>query len=380
VFETNVMPPGAALRTPERIRKQLWSELIGGVRGMFIFCMGDDREHGLLSDASVAPACRAEYTRFMQTVNQYGSILALPNEPASVAVVYSTSSTLQYPNSPNWPGSFVAAYSLVRGTQYNVDILPEEKCDLKSLRAYKVIVIPSYTILPEESLKALDEFVKNDGKILAFGHSLERDENFMPYETLPQCLGLKTREKPVGNREQLRLIVQDKDLQRYITDEFDITGAEKITAFKEQSDRLVMGQGLTVTDAVEKVLALNNDSYPSMITTRRGHVVYCAFDARNTEPMRRLVEGTIREEFKVNQAVRFVTEEGSTYAPVMFRLIRDTSGNRVYILVQNTGGATQTLSIETTLKPVRELFHSEKDVTKKILVVKPYEVYLIETE
>lgn len=63
----------------------------------------------------------------------------------------------------------------------------------------------------------------------------------------------------------------------------------------------------------------------------------------------------------------------------MFRLFRNTSENKVYILVLNTSGAMQTLSIETTLKPVRELLHGEENVSKKTIGVKSYEIYLIET-
>jgi beta-galactosidase len=380
VFETNVMPPTAVVRTPARIRKQLWSQIVGGVRGMFIFCLDKVPEHGILEDSSVSPQSRPEYTRFMQTVNKFGPILALPNEPAPVGVIYSTTSTLQYPNSPKWPGAFHAAYSLIRNSQYNVDVIPEEKCDLKILSHYKVIVIPSYTILPEKCLKALDEFVTGGGKILAFGHCLEQNENFIRYSDSPACLGLKTRDKPLGDREQLRLIVQDSALLEYVSDEIEINGAEKVTTFKEQVGQMVMGKNLTVNEKIEKVLALNNDSYPSMITTRNGGVVYCAFEAQNSELMRRLMEGVMRDLFKVPQTIRFVADGKVAYAPVSIRQIRDPNSSKTYILLLNTGGEEKTLSIQTNLILLKELFHSEKTLTDKKLQVKPFEVYLIETE
>ena len=91
---------------------------------------------------------------------------------------------------------------------------------------------------------------------------------------------------------------------RYCSEEFEAEGIEKVTSFKEQVDQLVAGKGLTLTNKVEKVLAMNSDSYPAVLTTRQGRVVYCAFDSKYNEPLRRMVEGILREQFHVSQSVR----------------------------------------------------------------------------
>jgi beta-galactosidase len=377
IFETNVMPSNAQARTPERVRTQLWSLIVGGARGIFLFCMDADPSHGLLSDQSVLPGVRPEYVRFTQTVNKFGEILALPNEPADIAVLYSTTAALHLHNSPQWPGPFNDAYSLVRNSHYNVDVLPEEQCDASTLQKYKAVVLPSYAILPQAAMDALETYTQNGGKILAFSHTLERDENLTRLNTLPACLGLKTRNKPIGDRIDQKILLNDPALLKYGSEEFDTTGNEQVLAIKESAAPLIQGQALTV-EKTERVLAYNNDSYPAAITTKNGGVVYLAFESRYSEPLRRMVEGSLREIFGVRQTIRLVTDSGSTYAAVITRIIRDPRNGKTYLLVLNTAGEEKQLTVETAEPFKEELFQSgTKSLREGKITIKPYEVYLL---
>ncbi len=90
IYETNVMPPGAANRPPDQVRIQLWSQILGGADGMFIFSLNPgDPDHGIPNDKAVPKEGRVEYVRFIRNVARLQRELASPFVPAHIGVLYS---------------------------------------------------------------------------------------------------------------------------------------------------------------------------------------------------------------------------------------------------------------------------------------------------
>jgi len=163
IFETNAMPPNAAPRTPERVRLSLWTPILGGTRGMFIFALLHDREHGLLSDAAVSAQVRPEYVKFTQSVGRLQRELASPVVPARIAVLYSTTAALQNPG--DLVGrSTAAAFDMIKDSHYQVDFLPEERCNDAGLSRYRLLVLPSNCILGPEGSRPWTDGRTREGR------------------------------------------------------------------------------------------------------------------------------------------------------------------------------------------------------------------------
>lgn len=342
IFETNVMPTNAEGRTPGRVRTDLWAPVLGGARGMFIFCLTNDPSHGLLSDQAVSVEARKEYVRFTRAVGQYQRELESPNVPARIAVLYSTTATLQTPGE-SIPHFITQAYNLFRNSHYAVDFLPEERCDAKTLARYQLVVLPSYCILPPEQLSALGEWVKDGGRVIAFGHSLATNEYLEPVPP-PAWLGLIDRKGAIGDRTGLTIEKVPESLRLYLQPQTQISGVESVSR-QTGDEKVVPGAALNLQTA-GRVLAVNSDSYPAIVQNPAGNVVYCCFDSVYSEPVRSLLEGILREVFHLKQDVR-LTNDDVTDAGVWVSLRQDYKDPNVrYLLVINTHARQRTVRME----------------------------------
>ncbi|MEX0653847.1 MAG: alpha-amylase family protein [Phycisphaeraceae bacterium] len=343
IFEVNAMPPNAEARTAERVRAQLWSLVVGGARGIFIFAMIDTPDHGLLSDEAVKPEVRPEYVRFTQTISNYQRELASPHVPARAAVLYSTTAALQY-TGDRVPKHVFGAYNLLRNSHYQADILPEERCTPEGLAEYELIVLPSYAILHPDAIAALNEWVAAGGKVLAFAGALATNAYLVPIDP-PRSLGIETRSAAVGDRTNQTISAPDVDIERYINGEVAITGVERVSALDPEQS-LIPGAAIQ-TEQRGKVLAYNSDSYPAVVADPSGQVVYCAFASVYSEPMRGMIEGVLREQFGLHQAVRLLHDD-HTEAGIMTSLRQDYQDHdRRYLLALSTLSGERTIDIET---------------------------------
>ncbi|MBN1555206.1 MAG: beta-galactosidase [Phycisphaerae bacterium] len=350
-FEFNVMPTNAEGRTPGRVRTDLWAPVLGGAKGLFIFCLTDDPAHGLLSDKAVSPEARKEYVRFTQAVGKYQRELESPNSPARIAVLYSTTAALQTPGG-KIPNYITQTYDLFRNSHYAVDFLPEEFCNSETLRRYQLIVLPSYSILPPKELAALGEWVKEGGNVIAFGHSLSTNEYLEPVDP-PAWMGLIDRKPGPGDRAGMTIEKIAVLLRPYHQPQTQISGVEMVSRRTDPDKKLIPGAAMDVKTA-GRVLAVHNDHYPTIVQSADGKVVYCCFDSLYSEPMRSLLEGILREVLHLKQNVR-MTNDDVTDAGVWVSPRQDyKDANLRYLLVINTHMRKRTVTLELVEKDAKD--------------------------
>ncbi len=356
IFETCPMPPGAKNHTRDSVRCQMWAQILGGARGMFLFMYGKQPTYGLCSDTAVKPEVRPEYVRFTSTISKHQRQLASPHVPARIAVVYSTSTALQYPD--NTVSRYaLGAFELFRNSHYQADILPSERCTPEGLAEYELIVLPSYCILKKPEIDALEAFAAKGGKLISFGKSLATDEYLNPIE--PQLFqGIETRGEPIGGRTEQELTWVAPKLAPYEVGEVRVTGLEKVSQIANDPAKIIQGEEL---EAKQKgtVLALNRDSYAAIMLAPGEKVVYCTFDSTYSPELRGLIEGITREHLGIKQKIRLTRDE-MVDPGIMTSLRQDyKDANRRYLLVMNTKHRPRTLELEldTGWKIEREDFH-----------------------
>ena len=378
IFEINTMPPNAEARTPDLVRPLLWAPLVGGARGMFIFTLINDPEHGLINDEATGPLGRAEYTRFISNVSTHQRELASPRLSGKIGVIYSTTAALQQGNDVV-PEHAVGAFDLFRNSHYQVDFIPEEDIAEDALTAYKLVVIPSFCILKPRELAAIGEYIDKGGRVLAFADTLSTDENLSP-TALPQWLGLTTRQSAIGDRQNQRISKTNEKLEPYLDDEIRIGGVELISLMANPGKNLVPGAEIKTSDAGE-VIAYNSDSYPAIISTKGGKVIYCAFRSNYSAPLRGLMEGIARELWGLKQEARLVGVESQiTDSSLLTGLRTDYQDpNRRYLLVINSQYRPRKIAfdMEDSWKVEAELLHpDEKASLFENWTFAPREVYL----
>lgn len=287
VYETNVL--AGTPHTPQQLRMQLWSQVVGGARGMFIFAMSDDAQYGLLSDKAVNPALRPVYTRFIRDIADHQRELAAPTVPARIAVIYSTTAALQYPGD-GVPRHVLGALDLLLKSDYQPDILPQERCTAEGLGAYQAVVVPSYCILKPAELEALRRWVHGGGKVIAFSRSLAMDPYLQPVDP-PDWLGAAAQRQGSGE------------------------GGDKLAV------RSSMG----------------------------GRVAYCAFESLYSDARRGVIEQVLREQMGLEQRIRLL-HEGRMETGIMASLRQDYQDpHRRYLLVMNT--LARPCALELQLEP-----------------------------
>ncbi|OQY03247.1 MAG: hypothetical protein B6I25_08290 [Planctomycetales bacterium 4572_13] len=356
VFETNAMPPNADARTADVVRCQLWAQILGGARGVFLFMFNADRQHGLVSDTSVKPEVRPEYVRFTSTISKHQRQLASPHVPARIAVIYSTPAALQYPDN-TVPKNVIGAFNMFRNSHYQTDILPSERCTPEGLAEYELIVLPSYCILKKPEIKAINGFVAKGGKLMSFAKSLATDEYLNTIKPL-KFQGIETRSEPIGGRTDQELSWVSPKLAPYEVAEATVTGIEKVSQIANDPAKII--QGIAI-EAKQKgtVLVMNRDSYAAILLAPGDNVVYCAFESNYSPEIRGLVEGITREYLGIKQKVRMTRDE-MVDPGIMTSLRQDYKDpDRRYLLVMNTKHRPRTLELEldTGWKIEREYFH-----------------------
>lgn len=266
VFETNAMPPNAAGRTPDVVRCQLWAQIVGGARGMFIFSMDPaDPSHGLLNNQACSPQARSEYVRFTQNIAANQRALASPHVPSRIAVLYSTTGVLQRPQR-EVSADVLCAYYLFRNSHYQADFLPQERCTAEELARYELLVVPSYSILKAAEMKAVEAFVAGGGKAICFAASLATNEYLEPI-TPPAWTGVAQRRPPPGGRANQKILPLDPDLQPFVESEVDVQGFEYVG----DADDAPLLQGAAVqTSLPGTILASTSEGYPAIVQSEGG--------------------------------------------------------------------------------------------------------------
>ena len=173
---------------------QLVAQIIGGCRGLFFFDWdANNRDHGFNNDIATPPPVRAELTRLFQLINTHQAVFASARPPAEIAVLVSNPATIHYGTGPDpamrdeYTRRLAQTYDLLRNQHFAVDFIADSQLDSR-LDGYRLLVLPSLSILDPAGLAAVERFQKRGGKLLAFGDALARDALFAPIPP-PAVLG-----------------------------------------------------------------------------------------------------------------------------------------------------------------------------------------------
>ena len=167
-------------------------------------------------------------------------------------------------------------------------------------------------------------------------------------------------------------------LLRYGDGEFQVTGAERVTPLDENADLLLPGQAIGQRPT-GRVLATNSDSYPAVVCTRGGRVVYCAFESRYSPGARSFLEGVLREILGIRQTVRLTkTGEETACEAVMTRVIRDPRSEATFLLALNTRPRQVEVSLESRHSFSHDLIAGPGNaIDGDILRIAPYGIVLL---
>ncbi len=282
---------------PNLAALQLFAQILGGCRGMFFYSHGKGDGFGFDSDKATPPLVRAELTRLFKLINKYQSIFASPRKKAEIAVLVSNPSTVHYAFAATGAGRdkytkrLTNTYDLVRNQHFAVDFISDRQLKAK-LDKYKLLVVPSLSILSESNLDLVAKFHRNGGKILAFGGSFARDEVFALCP-VPSFLGIKSRGAAPWNRGQMRLTEVISSLNPYFLTEITVQSPEQVNPLP--MEKAIPGY-LPQTGLKDSIVLVGNqDAYPSVIQSNDKQVVYCAFDSLYGEGLSRLIGGIVSD-------------------------------------------------------------------------------------
>ncbi|MFA5206275.1 MAG: cellulase family glycosylhydrolase [Lentisphaeria bacterium] len=302
-YETH---PQAGLKPlhPGLASLQLMAQIIGGCRGIFYFDWdASNPEFGFNNDTATPPPVRAELTRLFQLVNSHQGAFASARPPAEIAVLVSNPATIHYGTGPDpaardeYTRRLAQTYDLLRNQHFAVDFIADSQLDSR-LAGYRLLVLPSLSILDPAGLAAVERFQKHGGKLLAFGDALARDERFAPIPP-PAVLGLKSRAPAPWNRGMMRLVEAPSELAPWFRGELTVQKPEIVNPAPSDTRPLLPGETVKVQVGAGPLVA-NQDAYPSVLVTADGAVVYCAFDSLYSDGLSRLVAGLLATQFNLH--------------------------------------------------------------------------------
>ena len=314
---------------------ELFAQVIGGCRGMFLFCAGDENEvFGLFNRKATPEPVFQEMVRFFKLVNGNQAVFAAPRRPAKIAVLLANPSVVHYggasdPTSrDDYAKRVNQVYDLIRNQHFAVDFISDRQFAEK-LGQYELLVIPSRSILSNDNLARLGEFHRNGGKILAFGGSLARNEAFEEIAP-PAFLGISERKPSPWNRGAMRLTEVSRELVPFFRTELIVQNPEIVNPVPLET--LIPGYTAKTDTGAVKWLAANQDAYASIVQSSDGRVVYCAFDSLYSEGLSALIGGIVAQTLGMEQEISAVRVGERAEALEILSAVSDTPELEVLML------------------------------------------------
>lgn len=323
---------------PDHAALQMFVQILGGCRGIFFFCNGQDPRFGFFNEEATPPAVREKLERIFKLVDANQAVFSLPRARADIAVLLSDAASLHYGSDPapskrdEYTKRVSQCYDLVRNQHFAVDLITERQFG-ERLESYKLLVIPSRSILTDSELALVAEFLKKGGKLLVFGRAFERNEFFEPRE-LPKLLGIDKREPAPWNRGQMRLVEVDPNLADFFPTEIIVQEPERVNPLP--MEQAIPGYIPKSRLESHVALAANQDAYPSIVMSNDGQVVYCAFDSLYSTELSGLVGGIVERVLKIPREMR-VTRPGSPDEATELLSAVNRQGEETALLFANSG-------------------------------------------
>jgi len=327
---------GIGSLNPDMAALQMFVQIIGGCRGLFFYCFNQDKKFGFFTDEALAPAARAKLTNLFQLINTNQAAFAAPRDPAPIAVLVSTPSTVHYgfaatePECDRYTKRLAETYDLLRNQHFAVDFIADRQLADK-LSRYRLLVIPSLSILSAADLATVAAFHRNGGKLLVFGGALANDEYFNPI-AVPAFLGIKKREPAPWSRDHMRLIEVAPALTPDFPGELTVQHPERVNPLP--MEQAIPGY-IPQTSLKEHIwLAANQDAYPSIIQSNDQQIVYCAFDSIYGEGLSRLLGGIVSRQLGIPRELSARRDGEAAEAPEVMTAV---NGKGRVIMLANAG-------------------------------------------
>lgn len=317
---------------------QLLAQIIGGCRGMFFFDWdANNKEHGFNNDTATPPPVRRDLTRLFQAINANQAAFASARPAAEIAVLTSNFSSIHYGTGPDptareeYARRLTQTYDLLRNQHFAVDFIADSQLDA-TLAKYRLLVLPSLSILDSSGLAAVERFRKNGGKLLAFAEALTRNEHFETIP-LPVSLGLETRTPAPFNRGMLRLVEVTPELTPWFRSELTVQKPEIVNPVLPEKT-LIPGEVIK-TGGSFTPLAANQDAFASILLTHDGGVLYCAFDSLYSEGLSRLLGGLLVTQFDLHPELSIVRDGNEVLEALTARTVGEDGTE--YFWIANAG-------------------------------------------
>ncbi len=323
---------------PDHAALQMFVQILGGCRGIFFFCNGEQPQFGFYSDKATPPPVREKLEKLFRLIDANQTIFSLPRAKAQIAVLLSDTANLHYGSDPEPPRRDEYAkrvsqtYDLLRNQHFAVDFITESQLAGK-LGDYRLLVVPSRSILTDAELKLLASYLKNGGKLLAFGKAFDRNEFFEP-RGLPPLLGIDKREPAPWNRGQMRLVEVDPVLAEQFPTEIIVQEPERVNPLP--MEQAIPGYIPESRLDAHRTLAANQDAYPSIVMSNDGRVVYCAFDSLYSTELSQLIGGIVERSLGIPREMR-ITRPGSPDEAVELLGAVNRRGDETALLFANSG-------------------------------------------
>ena len=311
---------------------QIVAQIIGGCRGLMYFANGKEDAWGIWSDTANPPAVREKIFELGKKINEYPEVFSAKRENADIAILYSNHSLIQYGTYGDtgrykYGNLIEELYSSIRNRHYAVDLIANEHLS-QYLINYKVLIIPSYSILDENEQKVVSKFHEKGGKIMAFSHSLEKTPYFED-ALIPTFLGLKSRKTAPWNSDHIVLVDTIEELRPYLKGDIFVREPEIV-------DGLPMEQNIpgyiVKTENKQTALVASQDVFPSVIQSNDGQVIYCAFLSDNAEGLGLLIDGLLEKRFGIVKEISVKDNHGNEATEIMTACSRNHDKDVIMIL------------------------------------------------
>lgn len=287
-------------RKPGPSAVQFMAQIIGGARGLFYYYFDGDREFAYELDEATSEDVRNCISQLFRMVRDHPGVFAAPRRPADIAVLLSTPSTIHYGTDPDpvlseqYTERLSGAYDLVRNQHFAVDFISDRQFAAGKLSRYKLLIVPSLSILSAENLELIGRFHREGGRLLAFGGCFARDERFNVIPP-PAFLGLKSRAPMRGNRSETNIVEVAPELTPYFDTELIVQIPEMVNALSQGP--AVRGASVPIQGSNVWLAASALNAVPSIVESADGKTVYCAFDSLYGEGLSCLVGGIVETRF-----------------------------------------------------------------------------------
>ena len=316
---------------------QFMAQIIGGVRGLFYYCFDGDPDFAFEAEGT-SPEVREAISKLFRLVRDRPDVFAAPRRSAEIAVLLSTPSTIHYGLGPEpslrdeYTKRVADTFDLLRNQHFAVDFISDRQFAEGKLSRYKLLVIPSLSILPADHLQEIERFQSAGGKLLAFGRTFERDERFNVIPP-PVLLGLKSRGPAPWNRGQMYIVGTVPEMVPFFETELIVQNPEQIDPLPRE--RSIPGT-LLHTQGSHEWLAASQDGLPCIVASADGKTVYCSFDSFYGEGLSTLVAGIVETQMGLER--EFSAKDGGREAVELLSAIHTTTEGEV-LLVANSSAA-----------------------------------------